>query len=548
MVQSPDRRKQDFPVARWLAPRVPALIAFTGLVLVIALTFQVFAQNPLISGDLATYVLPTFYRQEGFGTIYADIFDVKPPMVYTVLRLWVSIIGIGLPGLWILYAVLLLFLGILFWNLLRVLVGPWISLVLFASSCFTIVGLSMFEEILFTTEALGLCVAFGGLLLAWKIPRSPMTLGLAACALTLAGQSKEVFLLSPLALVPFILVPRLGWGARLVGFLAGLVVGVLATFLILVSWGSGTVSAYLEILQFKRRQFSSPGIQEGSSWLASAVGEILGWTPILGLLPVVIGAAILALVVTARDEHAPIAWRPDIHVVSACLFAGTVLVGLAWQGAPVVLHYAIAAVFPLFLVGAALVRYLGQIYADSRLGPRSVVIGAVIVCFLPATSSVAWSMGRTTGFEPSALATAFVNLETEEEREPFRVIRDVTSPTDCIQVAYGWTAASYYLYSDRSACSRFVIPPLALDAASRRAMQEELIADPPRVLVMNRDVKSETALPPEEGLPENVIFPFESVARNCYVPIEGSLALYVPRGDDASVRACIRKQIANTIR
>ena len=226
-----------------LARAFPAALATIGFLLTVTLTFQVFASERVIEGDLSTYLLPAKYVSEGWGTLYVDVFDLKPPLIFSLMVPWVALAGWSLAGFWLLYAVLLALLGAGFWLCLRLMLQPWWALAAFASACIVLVGFSLLEEILFTTEVLGL------VLVVWAIwigarARRWWPLLIAGLIAGLAGQVKEVFLLAPLALIPLAVVGRaLGdRPRRLLAVVVGAAGAWGITLAILRAWGAVRVS------------------------------------------------------------------------------------------------------------------------------------------------------------------------------------------------------------------------------------------------------------------------------------------------------------------
>jgi 4-amino-4-deoxy-L-arabinose transferase-like glycosyltransferase len=522
---------------------VPPYLATIGFALVVVLTYQIFSSQPLIKGDLSTYLLPAKYWTEGWGSLYVDVFDLKPPMTFGVLVPWVAAAGWSLVGFWILYAGLLAAMATFFWLLLRRLLPPWPALAVFSSACVVLVGFSMLEEIFFITEVVGLVLTLGGLWLAQRWGARWFAMALAGLAMGTAGQVKEIFLLVPLALLPAVVArPDRRWWL-LASAAGGVLVAWLVTAASLVAWGTGSFGAYLEVLAFKRQRFPAPDIATVWERLQAFAGEIASWLPFVGVTVVAVAVLAVLSLSRRRREAVTTTWNAAPDGMAAGILFAVMVVGLVWQGAPLIRHYAVALVPPLFLLLGAAVGW-GWARRDSlRPGVRVAVSIALISGLLPAFSAVGWSLGRARTVDPVGVLQAAGKLESAEARGVFTAISAATDPSDCIQVAYGWSATAYYLYSDRAACSRFVVPPLALDPMLRSEMQESLIARPPALLVVDRSLALETALPTTEGTPDEVIFPFQAVADECYAPVSGSDVILVPRGSASETAACISRQV-----
>lgn len=532
-----------------ILPRLPAGIAAVGFAVTVTLAFQVFSSDRVIEGDLSTYLLPAKYAAEGWGTLYVDVFDLKPPLVFSVMVPWVGAAGWSLAGLWLLYAALLGLVGAAFWLLLRSMLGPWWALAAFASACLVLVGFGMLEEILFTTEVLGLALVLWAMWIGARAQRR-WPLFVAGLLAGLAGQAKEVYLLAPLALIPLALRgqadARRRWG-RVAALGGGLATALALTLAVLVLWGPGTVSAYLGILGFKSRRFPAPDASTLAERLAEAMGAVSQWLP---LAIVTIGTAlVLAIAARVRARAPGDPERGSAHDavgMASVTLVVVVLAGLAWQGAPVVLHYAIALVFPAMLALAALIRWGRDAAVELELSrPLGIAASiALLAGLVPSAGALAWSAGRAISVDPVGVVAAATELERPGDLAVFSRISDLAGPGSCIQVAYGWTAPAYYLYADRPACSRFAVPPLALDASLRSEHQQALIERPPAVLVLDPALRGETALPEDEGTPETSIFPFEAVAETCYEPVSDAPLLYVPRGAPEVTASCIAARVA----
>ena len=524
-----------------LVSRIPAVVAAIGTVIVIALAYGVFADQPILEADLSTYLLPGRGLLDGSGALYVDYFDIKPPFTYAPLVPWLWLVGPGLLGWWVLYATLLAIMFAAQWSLLRTVLNPWLSLWLFASMSVVMVGAAVFEELFFITEVMGLVLILIGLRIA--LLATPTWLFMGALLITLAGQVKEVFILAPLALVPLILGDRPQRWRNLSAVVTGGVSAALIVIFTLVAWGSGVFAAYLEVLQLKSTRFPPPTAGELMQSMGKYVSEVFAWLPLL----VIFLGAVLVIAITYKqistsprgDESSPRASR----WVFALLFVAVAL-GFIWQGAPLIRHYAVAVILPLFLMLAAVLAWIWP-KARALPGAWAVIAPAVLLIgTAPAVGYLVWAGGAITGYSPGRLIAAAQNLESDEDLEVFDQITQVTSEQDCIQVAYGWSASAYYWYSEREPCARFIVPPLDLSPELRIEYQDALIANPPPLLVVDAAFNAETTVNEAEGRPDEVIFPFQQVALQCYQAVAGSDILFIPASEDLSATSrCIADQV-----
>lgn len=524
-------------IIRWIPPAAAAI----GTLVVIALTYGVFADRPILEADLSTYLLPGRALLDGSGSLYVDYFDIKPPLTYAPLVPWLWLFGPGLLGWWVLYAVLLIAMFVTQWSLLRTVLDPCLALWIFTSMVIVMVGAAVLEELFFTTEVMGLVLILVGLRLS--LIATPRWIFVGAVLITMAGQVKEVFILAPLALLPLILADAQQRSRRLLAVLAGAVTAVLIVMATLIAWGTGVFSAYLEVLQLKGDRFPPPTAGEVVAGLGEYVREVSSWLPFLTLF---LGSAVAITIARGRTAKAVSASRLHANAtqVSFAVLFLAIAVGFIWQGAPLIRHYAVAVIPPLFLVLAAALAWL---WPQARSLPRvwPVIAGAaLLIGTAPAVSYLLWAGGAITGYSPSRLITAAQNLESEADLTVFRQIEDATSEQDCIQVAYGWSASAYYWYTDREPCARFIVPPLDLTGELRAEYQQTLIENPPALIVVDQALAAETTVNDSEGTADDLIFPFQEIAEQCYQPVEGSDILVVPLSPDpAATSRCIAGQV-----
>jgi hypothetical protein len=538
-------RLRDTTARHALAARLPALLASAGSLVVVALAYGVFADRPVMEADLSTYLLPGRSLLDGGGSLYVDYFDIKPPLTYALLVPWLAVAGPSLLGWWVLYALLLLAMFAAQWLLLRTVLGPWLALVAFASMAFVFVGESVLEELFFITEVMGLVLVLWGLLLA--VRRGPWWLLAGAALVTAAGQVKEVFILAPLAVIPLALSSRRGRLRGLAWAAGGVAAATALTVVVMVAWGDGVLAAYGEVLGLKRDRFAAPGVGGLFDRSMDYVAEVAAWLPLL----VVFAAAILVTALALRrrrgqpGDEVP-GWTL-VHTSFVVLFAG-IAAGFVWQGAPLIRHYAVAVIPPLFLLLGALLGWAWPIVASVKQWWGRVLAAALIVGLVPAVGSILWAMGAVTGYSPARLVASAGALESDEALAGFRRVAEATVVGDCIQVAYGWSASAYHWYSGRPPCARFFVPPLDLTPDLRREYQQALITRPPDLIVYDPVLAVSTTVPAEEGTPDEVVFPFAAVVASCYEPVPGDPLLFRPRGTIDVASQCIADQVSREIR
>ena len=514
-----------------VAAFLPPLIAGVLGALVIVLTFAKFSDEPLMIGDLSTYVLPADFYLRQRDLVYVDFFDIKPPLTYMIFVPWLFLFGKSLLGLWAYYFVWLTLLMIITWFIMRRFLNGWLALIPYFSLSATLVAFSMLEEILFITEVVGLVLALGGLLVLLAWPKSWPAYAIAGLLMVMAGQVKEVFILTPLAVIPAIIIIKQDVLRRVLGFISGSVLALLAVLLGLALWGVPTIPEYLRVLQFKSDRFPAPGPREVLASSTEVATAILSWMPLLWISIAVGVLSLVRLLLNSRGSQSRTVPGSEIRSSRwvTSVFASAIVAAFLWQGAPPLVHYAVALVFPIMIVLAMLVGWCSGAWESSGSRyAKPVFTALVLVGILPAVSSGLWLGGRTTGLQPSVIVANIQNLESDEARRMYTRIVELTTPGQCIQVAYGWAATAAYVYTERDPCSRFVVPPLALDPERIREFQEDLIANPPAALVVDERLTGETTYPDEAGDPDSFVFPFQQVAQTCYQPVPGESVIFTP--------------------
>jgi hypothetical protein len=533
--------------ARNYLSRLPSLGAFAFASLVIVLTFAKFSNEPVMVGDLSTYVLPADALLRQGNAIYVDYFDIKPPITYVMFIPWLAAFGKSLLGMWIYYLLWLASVFMLTWLTIRRLLCGWLALLPFFSLCVTLVAFGILEEILFITEIVGLTLVILAMWLMLRWPDRWISYALAGFLTVLAGQTKEVFLLTPAFVVPAIFLLKEHRSRNLLACIGGGAAALIVVFGSLALWNPSTISEYIRILGFKGDRFPFPTFRAFTEQLIDVGAAVQSWLPLIAIfILAVIALGLWNRYVSAEQELATHKSGPRQRATwIVSVFAAAILAAFIWQGAPPLVHYAASLVFPVTFVIALL---LGRALAWTEDIPSQPIrVGVVVVLLvgiLPAASSGLWVAGRTTGLDPIALARSIQDLESPEATRTYDRIAEIVGADECIQVAYGWAASAAYLYSERDPCSRFVVPPLALDDVRISELQEHLVRNPPSLLVVDPRLAGETTYDDNLGDPDNFVFPFESVAARCYENVPGEPTLFtVPAESSMTLAACIETEL-----
>ena len=520
-------------------PRLPALLAMVIGCFVILDTVGVFAHRPSIEPDLSTYLLPAVERERAFGAVYADFLDIKPPFTYAVFVPWVAIAGWSLVSIWALYVVLLIALLSGFWLALRQVLAPWAALVLFASTSIVVVFFVMLEDFLFPTEVLGLTMALWGLLLGARSAGRPALLVAATMLVTLAGQAKDVFVFLPLALLPI----ALAAGARvraLVAWIGGIVGAALATIVLLLWWGPGALSGYLDVVELKRSRFPTPTPPQLVSSALLDLQAIGSWLPFLWVFAIALVACAL---LGRRHRHQLTHLEVDGRRRSVVSWAWgltfvTVWAGFLWQDADPLKYYALALIFPLALLLSVPLGW-GLARSGSMSRPlRTALAGLLVIGLLPSVPATLWFLGRAKASQPVEDVSAIMASERAADLAMYRARGSLTPANGCLHVAYGWWASVDYLYSEAKPCTRFTAPPLAPATPELvDELRQALVARPPDVLVV--DVSQRVTPNTIEGARESRLLPYDVLAAQCYEAVSGVPNTYRAIASGMTMRTCV---------
>ena len=518
----------------WLRQHLPASVAFAlGLVFVWSRIVELAATSAM-PFDFVSYVLPASSFSTGLGKPYVNYWDIKPPLLLAHLALWIEFFGLSLKGFYVLYALWLILTLVCAWLLLRVLVPPWIAAVAFAGATVAM-SASGSLDMFFPSELPGLAIVLLGLLIVVKWSNRDWSPLVAAALLTAAGQFKDVYTLAPAVLVPVI------WCARsrvktalyvVIGAVTSL--GLTALYLVV----SGSLGGYLSVLAWKHSAFPAPGVTGelrgvGKLLFAHNVGLAVG-------LGSSLFAVVIALVLQRRVPISPARGasgrqpRPAALVLLLWLLLA---VGFVWQGKSTSQHYLVTVQLPSVLAVAAAFSIAAEVPTTSRR--RNIALAALtIVCFFPQQALARTYVSDAWNSSPHRLHERWSALESPAAVAEFRRPGSLTPTGRCIQVAYGWWDAAFYLYSRRPSCSRYFLPPLVTTPKQIAQLRAQIAGHAPAVVVY-QTAGADTDI----STYEKNVFPWTAVLAACYSHRGGEI--YVARSTrPAAVSSCIARTLA----
>ena len=510
---------------------LPLTAALALTLTVIADTFSVFMPAGMVITDVSTYLLPAVARENGAGDLYVGLLDIKPPLTFALFVPWVAMFGSSFFGIWIFYSILLLAMFTGFYLALVQELRPWLATIVFSFTVITILTFGMLDEFLFTTEVIGSTAILWGVVAARRKPEDLRWLFFAAFLLTIAGQVKDVFLLVPLALAPLI------WNhpERLRAFMAaaaGCTTTLVMTVLILLWWGPGSLASYIEVLRIKRERFPLPGGNELLERFTTHADQVIQWLPLLALFGLAV--AITLFVSSSRTLQSHALQGESLHITPSewmlIAYLPALYVGFLWQGSDLLKTYALAVIFPVYLLFAVVIRIMMTKLDTQQQASKVVLIGLLIIGISPSGYSILSAVGRALALPTTPVADLIGGAESDEVLAQFRLIRDLADDGDCLHVAYDWTATIAYLYSEVPPCTRIVVPPLAAQMPSLGAeLKDTLPKRPPSIMIIDWT----------RSAVESASVPYRAIVDQCYESVLGNSSIYRLRDDLPSAEDCI---------
>jgi hypothetical protein len=265
--------------------------------------------------------------------------------------------------------------------------------------------------------------------------------GVAAFLFVTASQIKDVYIFTPLTVIPFLPAPTL---RKFINHAASVVIGCAIAVAVTIAFLSyaGSFDSYLQVVRVKQSLFAVPSAAMTARSFTSIVANSTSAYAFLGLLtPFMIAGALLglktidkALTEVIRD----ILWSKT-WIASANWLLVAIVLGLVWQGKPVSDHYAVSIQIPLLLSLAGNAYFIRSSYSRLRERRRiSAIATALSILLVMPSASMAVDFARALGERsPFAVLSKYQNFESAEAVDFFKV-----GSRSCLQVAYAW-AGSY---------------------------------------------------------------------------------------------------------
>ncbi len=502
------------------------LLLFTSLLFLLNSHTQL--ASPLFSHDFNAWLLPAIAPLRGLGMPYRDYWAIEPPTLLLMTTVWAAI-NQSLAWFHVLYLLLQTGVVWLYWRLLGRIFPKALSVTLYS------VGLWLYfspavQSMFFPSEINGLFFSLLGLnvLLGQSKPNRQVLF--ASAYFGLAGQMKEVFAFTLLALLPLYFRSfRLGF--RTVAKVILSTIGGLSTvFLVTIAYLAVTdsLAAYQEVLINKSVTFQITNFRfilghtyHALQWPVDRWLQVDYSLLLIGVVTLVV--ALWSMIVNQQiklDKDAEnnswlkLKLPPNLYSYATAIFFW---IG-SWLGYLLQNRYSdkydIAIIFPL-IIGLGIVA---QIFSNSLKvifklpGNRFLLPLMILLLLAPNRSFLIAPIKLATEFRLNDYFHRWQSLENSDSLILYQKIADRTNRDECIQGVYGWSIANLYLYTHRKPCSRFFLPNI-ITADQIDEYRQELFENPPAAIYYSQagaDLDIQTF--------EDEVFPYQQVIRDCYQP------------------------------
>jgi hypothetical protein len=523
----------------WL-PNFVYLLTLLSIIITAAWFTFLSAPNQIFGHDYSSYQLLASTAGSNPGAPYLSHFDIKPPFLIYSVAGWMYIFGTSSASLYLLNVIVIsgCFIGLQI--LIKRISNSNLSYLAVILILIMTASTNYFKDMFFTSEALGLTYAIVGLILLTKEGHCKnLRMLFAGLFFGFSLQTKEVYVFIFIVGIGYFVIKDAPIKQRLKSmfvYLSGLLISQLMIILLLVS--EGATKSYLEVLRFKEENFPFPSIDILLTTITD-VSKSLN-SQFYPLLLACIASYVLVLIVTGLDRVFRITNTTKLLFLRTYyLFFLTLLLGFSWQQKPLVSHYAITVFVPFLLVLAGTFFYIVAKFQGAAKREQQVKIYsfALVVIF----TFLAASPVRVKAIIEAIQLTGQSGANAAESRAYLEDIKSqieiYSKEGDCIQISYGWGAATVYNLANRHPCTRYFLDNLIVGESVIRDVQEDIANSPPRIIVYDT-AWADLSVPDFE----RTVIPYLNVIKSCYLPTAVPTVFYL-NGDLASSSLCITQEI-----
>lgn len=549
------------------------LVTFgAGLVTIVFVILNSYTQldKPLLTNDFNAWMLPAVAPLNGWGMPFRDFWAIEPPALLLMTSLW-ALVSQSLAWFHVLSIVLQLGTVWLYWKVLHKVFPFWQGLLLYGFGILLYFNPAV-QSMLLASEVNGLFFVMLGLY-ALLTPKTLMKQAFwASLAFGLAGQMKEVFAFSVLALVPLYLKASLTSWRLLLKTVSASIAGMGVMALIVGGYlvATNSVAAYREVLVSKSEAFGITNLHFQLTHAYQAMQAPVDRFMWLDYSLVVIGVLAIgfgwAAVVFSKELRIKKTAKTNLNLqlkLPSGLYGYGVL-GCYWLGswAGYIAQnrygnkYDIAVLFAtqIVIVMAVMVVTRGLLVMARNVfkvpvaltGTRAFFIIFTIISLAALVPEKVFLMTpyyQFQAFHTRSYLQRWQNLENPALLALETALKDRVPVNECVQGVYGWAIANLYVYSERVPCTRFFIPNIVTPSQVPE-YQQALIARPPAAI---RYASGGADLNIAEF--EETVFPYSQVIADCYQPDDEIEHLYWPTAEVSNREqraACIEATLVKT--
>jgi len=491
-----------------------------------------------LSHDFSSYLLPAFGESHGQGNVYVDYFINRPPMLFSLIKIWGTTFG-WRYSTWVLLEILsLLIVSLGIYTLAK----QFLHLV--SARLFTLIFLStlLFSDItsMFLTSEI---IALGFIVLATVILTKAVDLNtrsvtISSALFTFSALVREQFAVVSICFIlglscmtllhrrKFIAISQALFGSGVILFCTALYLYVNQSF-----------SSFFHIFvrTFKNEHV---GLPQYLNWFLEVLPKLRGYFYFSSFAQYHLLIAIFPIGIVSwgflrrfgKDRKSLLSETNSSNLFFIWIIGISLIISSGWQshGFRYTGHYALPGFLGLTLVSIVVLGFLRQVSnkIESRSSlkrlPYFVLIAAIFISLLPGKPTVTSLSQSYTRISPRNFIDRISNSDSEvlsaEEATALRIIS--TSPRDfkCSVKVYGWGTADFYYYTRSKPCSRFFLVNLIIEVKDYEEYRKSLTENPPRIISYGCRRYNCSDLDYEDF--EQAGFPFGKVLPACYHMIQ----------------------------
>lgn len=501
------------------------------------LTYQS-APYLIFGHDFSSYQLLAETVGPGRGAPYLTYFDIKPPFLIYSVAFWIYVFGKSVVSIFIFNVVVISGLFLASERLIAMASNARYSKFVSLIAIILIDSTNYLSSMFFNSESLGLLLTLIGLTILLSPGGVTWLRALVAGALFGAAfQTKEVYIFTAIIGGILCLVSPMKKSTRwkicssytLGGVASQLLIGA-ALYL------EGALFSYIEVVNFKSIIFPFPNLETLLIRLEYLETEVRIYY--LNLFVMLALALVISIYHRGRFTLGKSFFSSQSFRLNSIylIFLILISIGFSWQGKPMFGHYAITVIFPMLIFIFSMAFSIIQVLKSFVIGRyKKLVLSLVAFVFLIAPAMSNFNVVNVNLEKANVTIQMVLALNSKTEFPNFdSEIASLSSPDECIQVAYGWGSATIYNYADRKPCTKYFIANLIIGSVAQTEMRSELVANPPKLIIYDvggadLDIQSF----------EQNIFPYANVIESCYKKTSVS-SIWVARTQPFVTRVCIK--------